>query len=215
MREEIIKKVEEYLRTEMVKLASFPEEDQKSVDYRIEHSIRVAHIAAEIAEAEGFDVERLYVAGLLHDIAYSRGIESTEDWLEHGRNGAKIARTFLNELGCYTHDEIEEICYGIAIHVDEKSDFPGEKTPFTMTVNEADNIDRFDAFRISENLIDANYRDLSLAEQSAFLDKIIAKIRSYREEPVSTPTAERMFHDKLDFQLEFYGRLKSQVEHSV
>ena len=35
-------------------------------DYRLEHSYRVANIAKQIAESEGFDVTHAVIAGLLH-----------------------------------------------------------------------------------------------------------------------------------------------------
>jgi len=48
--------------------------------------------------------------------------------------------------------EVDEICYGIAIHVDGKSDFKGEKTPLALSIGDADNIDRFDVYRIYDGL---------------------------------------------------------------
>ena len=38
--------------------------------YRLEHSWRVANIARQIAQKEGFDETELVIAGLLHDVSY-------------------------------------------------------------------------------------------------------------------------------------------------
>ena len=128
MREEIIKKTERFMQAEISKLASFQDNTPRMAQYRIEHSYRVAHIGAEIAAAEGFDRERTFVACLLHDIGYSLDYRDKQDYRNHGRYGAAIARPFLTELG-YSGAEVEEMCYGIAIHVDDMADFEGERTP--------------------------------------------------------------------------------------
>jgi len=214
MRQDITKKVEDYLKTELTKNAFYQDNNHRKGEYRIEHSFRVAHIAVEIAASEGFNEEKAYVAGLLHDIGYSIEYKSKEEHREHGRIGAKIARQFLKELGCYSDEEIEEMCYAIAIHVDEKADFPGEKTPFTLSIGEADNIDRFDAYRLYEGLHLADYMNLTLDEQRQFVDKHIAGLTKLLEEPFGTKTSASMWKEKIIYQIEFYKRLKNQIENS-
>lgn len=214
MRQEITKKVEEYIRTELMKLADYQDNIPRMAEYRIEHSFRVAHIAAEIAHAEGLDEEKAYVAGLLHDIGYSVDMKTKEEYRDHGRIGAGIARPFLKELGCYTDAEIEEMCFAIAIHVDEKADFPGEKNAFTLSIGEADNIDRFDAFRLYEGLQNADYMNLPLEEQRAFVDRHIEGLTRFLDEPFGTQTSASMWKEKINYQIEFYRRLKNQIEKS-
>lgn len=92
------------------------EEDKTRIAYRIEHSYRVANTAKRIALEEGFDTTEAVIVGLLHDIAYCEGIKTDEDWKNHGRRSAAIARPFLESLGLGS-DAINDICYGIAIHV--------------------------------------------------------------------------------------------------
>jgi uncharacterized domain HDIG len=214
MREEIIRRTEAFMRAELMKLADYKDNNRRMAEYRIEHSIRVAHIAADIARKEGFDEERAFVAGLLHDIGYSIDYETKEDYRNHGRYGARIARPFLRELG-YSKAQVEEMCYGIAIHVDEKADFAGENTPLALTIGDADNIDRFDAFRAYEALQDAEYRDLPLEEQRSFVAERTERLKQYRGFALGTETATAMWRDKLDFQLNFLERLKNQIEHAV
>ena len=214
MRQEITKRVENYIKTELMKSAKYQDNTSRMAEYRIEHSFRVAHIAAEIARAEGLDEEKVYVAGILHDIGYSVEFQSKEEYREHGRIGARIARQFLKELGCYSDEVIEEICYAIAIHVDEKADFPGEKTLFTLSIGEADNIDRFDAYRLYEGLHFADYMNLALDEQRIFVDKRLVGLARLLEEPFGTKTSASMWKEKVNYQIEFYNRLKNQIEKS-
>ena len=213
MRGEIIRKAAEFLKTELGKTVVFADRTPRMVEYRIEHSFRVAGLAREIARAEGFDEERMYVAALLHDIGYAKQYESAEDSSNHGREGAKIARPFFKSL-VYSDAEVEEMCYGIAIHVDETADFEGEKTPFAITIGDADNIDRFDAYRIYESLHFMNFKELPLSEQIAYADKRINKLKQLREYPFGTKTGDEMWHEKVDFQIVFFNRLKNQLEKS-
>ena len=162
-----IKKTESFMKIELMKLASYKDNIPRMAEYRIEHSYRVAHIGAKIAEAEGFDTERTIIACLLHDIGYSVDFESKEDYRNHGRYGAKIARSFLLSLG-FSDMETEEMCYGIAIHVDDQADFEGERTPLALTVGDADNIDRFDAYRLYEGLHFKDYMNLPLDGQRSW-----------------------------------------------
>ncbi len=71
------------------------------VDYRWQHTLRVAQFGKVIAESEGADVELVVAACLLHDIAWFdvRGEKSQE----HGIIGGEISRPFLLELGYSPH----------------------------------------------------------------------------------------------------------------
>ncbi len=211
---ELIKKVDAFLCENIEKSAHYEGNNQRAAEYRIEHSRRVANIGFEIARAEGFDCERMYVAGLLHDIGYSLDYSSGLDFRDHGRLGAQIAMPFLHSLGAYTDDRIEEICYGIAIHVDDKSDFEYERTPLALTVADADNIDRFDAFRLYENLMTADYRELPINDQRALLEKRVNRLCELREMPCGTATGKAMWQAKVDYQIDFYRRLGLQIDNS-
>ena len=206
-------KTAEYLRTELYACDYFkgrPEE----IDYRYEHSIRVANIGSEIAKREGIDEEMLVIACLLHDIAYSRTFPEGHDWRNHGRDGAKIAREFLPTIG-FDEAQINEICYGIAIHVDDVADFEGERTPLALSVSDADNIDRFDAYRIYDNLNYAGFDKLSLAEKTERCRTVLQKLEQFRQLPFGTEAGKQMWLEKLNFQTEFFTRLYNQMQNSV
>ena len=183
-------------------------------DYRLEHSYRVANIAKAIAEAEGFDVTHAVIAGLLHDIAYCEEMATREDRLNHGRRSAAIARPFLESLGLNA-DAVNEICYGIAIHVDDEADFAWERTAFCETVGDADNIDRFDVYRIYESLQWMQFSEMPLAEKRDHVNSILDKLTRYKEMKLGTETAKMLWIERLDYQLGFYKKLKAQLENST
>lgn len=182
-------------------------------DYRLEHSYRVANIAKAIAEAEGFDVTHAVIAGLLHDIAYCEEMVTREDRMNHGRRSAAIARPFLEDLGL-SADAVNEICYGIAIHVDDKADFEGERTPFCETVGDADNIDRFDAYRIYETLEHLKFSGMRLDEKMDKVNAAMEKLTRFKEMKLGTATAKKLWLQRLNGYIAFYERLKAQLESS-
>lgn len=188
--------------------------DKKSEkDYRFEHSVRVANIGKIIAEKEGMDSDAMVIACLLHDISYINEFKTREEARNHGRYSAKIARPFLEEIGIEP-EVIEDICYGIAIHVDDEADFPGERTAFALSVGDADNIDRFDAYRIFENLKWVKYDEMSLPEKNEHVNKIIERLESYKNLDFATETGKKMWIEKLDYQIGFYKKLLAQIKNS-
>lgn len=178
--------------------------------YRLEHSYRVANIGKAIAEQEGFDPTEMVIACLLHDISYCREFHSEADWQDHGRMSAKIARPFLTGLGL-PQDRVQDICYGIAIHVDDKADFEGERTPFALTVSDADNLDRFDAYRIYETLLNQNFRDMTWEEKVEKVRATLEKLSRFREMKLATKTADEMWKERIGFYISFYEKLNAQL----
>ena len=212
MNTELIAKTEAFLKdtfTASTYLRSHPTDQ----DYRLEHSYRVANIAKQIAKAEGFDATHAVIAGLLHDIAYCEEMVSREDRMNHGRRSAAIARPFLESLGLPA-EAVNEICYGIAIHVDDEADFRWERTPFCETVGDADNIDRFDVYRIYESLQYIRFSEMPLAEKRERVDDTINKLTRYKEMKLGTETAKKLWTQRLDYQLGFYAKLKAQLDGS-
>lgn len=177
--------------------------------YRLAHSYRVANIGKTIAENEGLNVEDTIIACLLHDIAYRDEFKSEEDWKNHGRKSARIVREFLKDCD-FSEQRIHDICFAIAIHVDLKADFEGEYTPFTLTVQEADNIDRLDAYRLYETLESIHFSKRPLSIQIQYVDEMIQTLNEYLAYDLSTVTAAVMWKSRIQFQLDYYNRLKNQ-----
>ena len=178
--------------------------------YRLEHSYRVANIGRIIAQKEGFDETEMAIACLLHDVAYCE--EFGEDgWLEHGRRSAQIARPFLLELGL-AEERVDDICYGIAIHVDDEAGFDGERTAFALSIGDADNIDRFDVYRIHEMLSNDGFLDMGFEQKLQYSEKRLAKLRELIEVPMGTNAAKELWIFRLSFYISFFERLVGQLE---
>lgn len=180
--------------------------------YRLEHSYRVANIGRQIARREGFDETEMVIACLLHDISYCEEF-GENGWKDHGRRAAQIARPFLEELGL-PKDRIRDICYGIAIHVDDEADFPGERTPFALSVGDADNIDRFDAYRIHEGLHHEGFLEKSYEEKLEFVKGRLERLHQLKTMPLGTRAAEELWQERLSFYILFFQKLLSQLESS-
>ena len=208
----MIKKTEAFLK-ETFAVSTYLQANPTERDYRLEHSYRVANIAKQIAETEGFDVTHAVIAGLLHDIAYCEEMVSREDRMNHGRRSAAIARPFLESLGL-SADAVNEICYGIAIHVDDEADFEWERTPFCETVGDADNIDRFDAYRIYETLEYLGFSKMNLADKREKVASTIDRLTKYKEMKLGTATAKNLWIQRLDYYIGFYEKLKAQLDSS-
>jgi len=209
----ILEKAEALLKESFAQSAYFKEHPSDG-EYRLQHSYRVANIGKEIAEKEGFDVTETVIACLLHDISYCMEFQGEEDWLNHGRNAAKIARPFLQELGL-KEECINDICYGIAIHVDDKADFDGVRTPFAETIGDADNIDRFDAYRIYETLQKNQFSELSYEEKKEKVTSTLEKLHKYFDMKLGTQTAQEIWKQRLEYYISFYEKLQNQLKKST
>ena len=181
--------------------------------YRWEHTLRVAHIGAEIARREGLDAEALTIACLLHDVAYC--MEFPEGaWNEHGRMSAAIARPFLDTLSL-SEQAKADILYGIAIHVDDNADFEGKRTAAALSVADADNIDRFGVFRIYDTMRYTGFYEMSLEEKLSWTKKRISALERLRPIDFATESAKAMWVDNIDYQIDFFTRLLRQLEEST
>lgn len=174
----------------------------------------MANLAKYIAQQEGLDVTDAVIAGLLHDIAYCEEMPTQEAQRNHGRRSAAIARTFLEQQGL-DPDRINTICYAIAIHVDDKADFTWEHTAFSNLVGDADNIDRFDAYRIYETLEYRNFSSLAFSEKQAMVNTSLERLEQLKGLPFGSPTATTLWVQRLEYYISFYQRLQDQLCNST
>lgn len=207
---ERIRKTKEFLRAKLAESPYFLKFPAKG-EYRLEHSFRVARIAGEIARAEQLDEESAVIAGLLHDVSYCREFEGHDDWMNHGRDAARIARPFLEELGL-PQNSVEEIAYGIAIHVDGEADFEGTRTPIALTVMDADNIDRFDVYRIYEMMEHVGYSRLRSAEKRAYVHMVLCILERYEKMELATKAATELWRERISYYCVFYRKLLAQLD---
>lgn len=206
-----IRKTLDFVKTAFESCPYFAENPSDGA-YRLEHSLRVAHIGAEIARRENLDEEALIIACLLHDIAYSREIPAG-GWNEHGRVGAAIAKPFLDSLSLSTRAKAD-ILYGIAIHVDDNADFEGERTIAALSVADADNIDRFGAFRIYDAMRYAGIYDMTLSEKLDWTRHRLEALQRLGSIDFATATAKELWQETLNYQSDYFKRLLLQLEKS-
>ena len=211
---EWIRKTEEFLKEKFDNATEFEQED---LPYRLEHTYRVANIGREIAVKEGFDETCMVIACLLHDISYCEAFGENRfwpAWKEHGKRSAEIARPFLEELGL-SEDRINEICYGIAIHVYGKTDPSGPNTPLALSVGDADGLDHFDVYRLHESLHRDAFLEKTYEEQVEYVEKRLSRLREAREkEKTWTKTAEEIWLTRIGFFIDFYEKLSDQLKRS-
>lgn len=197
-----------------LKIAAFVEQfrggrSSPDLDYRWKHTLRVANYGRMIAEAERANPEQVIAACLLHDIAR---FDKIDHGIEHGRVGARLVRPFLAELG-YSAAEVNNICFAIAAHVDDRADF---EHPFTLearVVNDADNVDRFSTYRILLHFRDCTDDYDRLIERAS---QRAEKLKTLRPQNfMSTPTGERLFKSQLEMQIEFMERLIADSKISI
>lgn len=212
MNQEMIRKAEDFLKTSFAE-SLWAKEEPAQMGYRLEHSYRVANIARTIAAREGMNETLAVLGGLLHDIAYCEGITSREEWKNHGRRSAAMARPFLQELGL-TEREVNEVCYAIAIHVDDEADFSWQRSAFSETVGDADNIDRFDAYRIYETLEYQKFSSLSLTEKREKTESMLAQLKNLRSMKLGTSSTMELWKSRMDDYIAFYEKLREQLEAS-
>lgn len=184
--------------------------DAAARSYRFRHTLRVAELGRRIARAEGLSEDALVVGCLLHDLAYSEVMPDEAAWRGHGRRSAALARPFVETLALPDADR-EALLFGIAIHVDDVSGFPGERSPLACSIGDCDNLARFDVYRVYEQLERVGFSTLDADAQRAFVAKAQAHLRHCENAPVSTATARALWQDRLAFQNEFYRRLSAQL----
>jgi len=176
--------------------------------YRWEHTQRVVHYGAEIADGEGLDRELCMAACLLHDIAYFCCGEM-DNWKDHGRLGADLSAPLLAAAG-YAPDELDTVRYAIAFHADGEAGFARSHTPIADAVSDADNVDRFSAVRAVMWCM-TELGDLEA--MAGMLQGRIARLQGYlAENPLRTSTGRKLFTRKLEFQSEFFQAIVRDVE---
>ena len=148
-------------------------------------------------------------ACLLHDVAH---FESEEDYKSHGRLGAKISRPVLLKIG-YSSEETENICYSIALHVDDKADFEHLETIESKVVTDANNVDRFGAYRVLQWCVPEMYEYEKLVEK---LTSRLETLENYRgQQLLETITGQALFNQQIDMQINFFREIILESELTV
>ena len=177
--------------------------------YRYTHSLRVAAIGRQIAREEGLDEQMLVLGCLLHDIGYV-ACKSKLDYADHGLKSSEIAAEFLREQG-YDAVKAESICYGIRIHTQEDSERLRPATALEDSVSDADNIDRFDAWRFSRSLSWDGLDKLTVGQMRNLSVTRCQRMAQLRMLRFATDTGRKLWNEKIDLWDQFYSRLGEQM----
>ena len=203
--QQIVEETRKYVKQRL--LAELKPEDGY---YRYTHTLRVADIGRRIARAENLDEEMLVLGCLLHDIGYV-ACKNRTDFADHGLKSARIAESFLLEQG-YDPVKTESICYGIRIHTQADEERLRPATPLEDSVSDADNIDRFDAWRFSRSLYWDGLDKMTVKQMKNLAATRCSRMEQLRNLRFATETGRQLWFEKLELWTEFYRRLEWQMD---
>ena len=160
-----------------------------SADYRFNHILNVVDLAAEIAEAEGADVDVVRVAAVFHDVAK---LEVEQD--VHAEAGARVAREYLKSRGNYPESFIEEVCSAVVDH-----SYMGDLDNVSLESRcliEADVLDKVGANGAVLMLLRMGYESRTHMDAAMMVDRVLQRAQDHTERVVSD-TAESIAHQRI------------------
>jgi len=161
------------------------------------HVKRVLKWAVYLAKKEGADVEVVKKAAELHDIA--------RDKPNHAIEGAKIAREILRRQG-YDEDFIEKVAHCIEAHSFSSGIEP--KTLEAKILSDADKLDAIGAIGIARAFMFSGEHGRSIEDTLKHFEEKLLRLKDM----MFTDTAKKIAENRHRFMLEFYERLKRELE---
>ncbi len=161
------------------------------------HVGRVVRWAIYLAKREGADVEVVKKAAELHDIA--------RDKPNHAIEGAKMAREILGSEG-YDEEFIDKVVHCIEAHSFSSGIEP--KTIEAKVLSDADKLDAMGAIGIARAFIFSGEHGRSIEDTLKHFDEKLLKLK----DTLYTKTAKRIAEERHKFMLEFYERLRKELE---
>ncbi len=98
------------------------------------HIYGVSQLCTLLASRRGLPVELAVIAGLLHDIYRYTAMTGKE----HAHKGAGMAKKIMEDLGCFTPEEIEAVAGAIYYHSDKET----RHLPLDEVLKDADVLQR-------------------------------------------------------------------------
>ena len=174
-----------------------------SAEYRYNHILNVTELAAEIADAEGANVDVTRVAALFHDIAK---LEAEQDL--HAEAGARVAREYLTSRTDYPESFVEEVVHAVETHSyeGELSDVDLE----TRCLMEADLLDKVGANGTALLLLRMGYEARTHMDANEMVGRVlergedaVARVRSDTAESIAHQRIKRVrwFKDWLEAEI--------------
>jgi HD superfamily phosphodiesterase len=184
--------IEEYVRNHMI----------DDVVHGFGHVDQVRNHALKIAKAEKYkNLEVVEAAALLHDIA-----RNGSAWRNHGLEGAKIARTFLEKSQSWKCEEVEDICNAVKYH-NKNREGHGKLLDI---LRDADMLNSLGAFGLARNLIFSHqkplYDEVNLRGETWGLSNKDFDLRFDRGQGIG-----KYIVDELNFQISYLGNFKTRL----
>ena len=174
-----------------------------SAEYRYNHILNVTEIAAEIADAEGANVDVTRVAALFHDIAK---LEAEQDL--HAEAGARVAREYLTSRTDYPESFVEEVVHAVEAHSyeGELSDVDLE----TRCLMEADLLDKVGANGTALLLLRMGYEARTHMDANEMVGRVLERGEDALER-VRSDTAESIAHQRIKRVRWFKDWLEAEI----
>ncbi|WP_247731548.1 HD domain-containing protein [Halovivax limisalsi] len=160
-----------------------------SAEYRHNHIRNVAELAADIAQAEGANVDVTRTAAIFHDVAK---LETAQD--RHAEAGARIAREYLAAQGDYPSSFVDQVCRAVENHSYQGpvTDLPLE----TQCLIEADLLDKVGANGTALMLLRMGYESRVHMDADEMVSRVLERGVDAAER-VESQTATDIAHRRL------------------
>ena len=174
-----------------------------SAEYRHNHILNVTELAADIAEAEGANVDVTRVAALFHDIAK---LEADQD--VHAEAGARVAREYLRSRTEYPESFVEQVCDAVETH-----SYGGDLDDValeTRCLMEADLLDKVGANGTALMLLRMGYEARTHMDANEMVGRVLERGEDAVER-VRSETARSIAHRRIKRVRWFKEWLESEV----
>lgn len=168
------------------------------------HVKRVLNLCMHIGKQEGADLEVLALAALLHDVA--RPLESRGIIEDHAREGARIAREFLEKRG---YPKVGEVVHAIETHRFSKKKPP--KTLEAKILSDADKLDAIGAIGVARVFMYSGEHGRSMEYSLKHFEEKILKLKDL----MHTETARKMALERHRFTAKFVERIRREIEGEI
>ena len=186
----------------------------------LEHTQRVYKLCEHIGNKENADIEIVLPAAILHDIARKEQDDS-KGKIDHASRGAELAREILKKLGL-EDDKIEKIAHCIEAHRFRKELIP--QSLEAKIIYDADKLDSIGSIGIARTFYFAaslgaivHNKDIDVENTKEYSKddcayrEFLVKLR-YIKNKIITNEAKKLAEERHNFMVEFFDRLKKEVE---
>ncbi|MET1124868.1 MAG: HD domain-containing protein [Archaeoglobaceae archaeon] len=173
------------------------DKEEEKIAHDEGHVRRVVRLARYIALKEGANLEVVTKAAELHDIA-----RESEN---HAKVSAERARLLLKEQG-YGSDFVEAVAHAIESHSFSSGCDP--RTLEAKVLSDADKLDAMGAIGVARAFMFSGERGRSIEDTLKHFEEKLLKLK----DTLHTETAKKLAESRHKFLLEFYRRIREELE---